>query len=58
MASEFTDPVNDIKVIQLNRPLQALGKLCSLLFVRQIEAGFEDYSGSQNCTSVLHFLLQ
>ncbi|KAG0925842.1 hypothetical protein G6F30_013236 [Rhizopus arrhizus] len=25
IASEFTDPVNDIKVIQLNRPLQALG---------------------------------
>ncbi|KAG1031621.1 hypothetical protein G6F25_011963 [Rhizopus arrhizus] len=46
IASEFTDPVNDIKVIQLNRPLQALGKLCSLLFVRQIEAGFEDYVNS------------
>ncbi|KAG0983819.1 hypothetical protein G6F29_005236 [Rhizopus arrhizus] len=46
IASEFTDPVNDIKIIQLNRPLQALGKLCSLLFVRQIEAGFEDYVNS------------
>ncbi|KAG0757874.1 hypothetical protein G6F24_010189 [Rhizopus arrhizus] len=46
IASECTDPVNDIKIIQLNRPLQALGKLCSLLFVRQIEAGFEDYVNS------------
>lgn len=38
VTSEYTDPVAEKDIMLLNESLKVLGKLCSLVFVRNIES--------------------
>lgn len=43
ISKEFKHPVEDYDMILINRPISKLGKLCSLVFVRQVVSGFDQY---------------
>lgn len=40
---EFTDVEADQEILMLNKPLKVLSKLCSLVFIREVRSGLEDY---------------